>query len=111
MKLQWRLVARGLKPTLQFRRRLVQRVRQLEMLLVRFPHDTVQLQVQLRKQPRRQSFEVDLMLWLPTKSLRAKKTGPEGFLVLDAAFQVLVREVGIMKSSSRLETNWRRLAQ
>lgn len=110
MNLKWALFTKNMHPHGQLRRKLQQKVQKLETHLAHFPPDAVHLQVNLEKHPRKIWFGAGLTLRLPSNMLRAEKFGPDPITVFDQAIKALLREVAVLKSSLRRESDWKRVA-
>jgi ribosomal subunit interface protein len=108
MKLKWTLVARHMRPHGQMRGKLEQKIRKLEKHIEHFPADAVHLQVQLERHARKLDFEVALTLRLPSGVLRSEKTGSDPVAAFDQAIKVLLRELAMLKSALRRESQWQR---
>jgi len=108
MTLRWSLVTKGLRPHGQLKQKLQQKVRKLEKHLEHFPPDAVHLQVNLEKHPRKPIFEAGLTLRLPSNMLRAAKPGPDPVPAFDQAIKALLREIAVLKSVLRHESDWKR---
>jgi len=108
MTLRWSLVTKGLHPHGQLKQKLQQKVRKLEKHLAHFPPDAVHLQVNLEKHPRKPVFEAGLTLRLPSNMLRAEKTGADPIPAFDQATKALLREIAVLKSALRHESDWKR---
>jgi ribosome-associated translation inhibitor RaiA len=106
MRLNWNLVTTGMRPHAQIRNKLQQKVEKLETHLEHFPPDAVHLLVHLRRQPRRVEFVAALTLRLPSNILHAEKTGPDPVPAFDQAIKALLREVAVLKSALRRESQW-----
>lgn len=108
MTLKWSLVTKGMRPRGQLRNKLQQKINKLETHIVHFPQDAVHLQVTLQRHPKKPLFIAALTLRLPSNILRAEKTGPDPIPVFDQAVRVLLREVAVLKSALRRESEWQR---
>ena len=109
MTLKWSLFTKGMRPHEQLRRKLQQKIDKLQVLLDHFPPDAVHLQVHLKKHPKKPLFEANLTLRLPSNILRAEKMGADPIPVFDQAIKALVREVAVLKSALRRESEWQRI--
>ena len=110
MKLKWSLKAKGMQPHGQLRQKLAQKVEKLESHLEHFPADAVFLEVHLEKHPRKSLFTAGLTLRLPSNQLRAEKSGPDPVPAYDQAVKALLRELAVLKSALRHETDLKRFA-
>lgn len=108
MTLKWNLITKGMRPHYQIRRKLAEKVGKLETHLAHFPADAVHLQVVLEKNVRKDQFEAALTLYLPAKVLRAAKAAADPVPAFDQAIRVLLREISMLKSSLRHESEWSR---
>lgn len=106
MTLKWSLATKGLRPHGQLRQKLQQKFRKLEMLLEHFPSDAVFLQVNLERHPRKPLFIAGLTLYVPSNVLRAEKSGPDPVPAFDQAIKAVMRELAVLKSSLRRESEW-----
>lgn len=111
MTLKWNLVTKGMRPHGQMRHKLQQKVEKLEMHLGHFPTDAVHLQVALQRQPRNVGFLAALTLRLPSNILHAEKAGPDPVPAFDLAVKALLRELAVLKSALRRESDWGRVAR
>jgi ribosome-associated translation inhibitor RaiA len=111
MKLKWSLVTKGMRPHAQLQTKLEQKIAKLENHLAHFPSDAVHLQVNLERHPKRAWFATALTLNLPSNTLESKKSGPDPVPVLDRAIKALLREVSVLKSALRRESDWERVAR
>jgi ribosome-associated translation inhibitor RaiA len=111
MTLRWNLAAKGMRPQGQLRRKLQQKIEKLETHLEHFPRDAVFLQVNLERHPRKVWFGAGLTLHLPSNTLHAEKSGPDPTATFDQAIKALLREVAVLKSALRHESDWRRGAR
>ncbi|HYG34293.1 MAG TPA: HPF/RaiA family ribosome-associated protein [Clostridia bacterium] len=100
-----------MRPHNQLRQKLQQKIRKLEIHLEHFPSDAVFLQVSLERHPRKPLFVAGLTLFVPSNILRAEKTGPDPIPAFDQAIKTLLREVALLKSSLRRESEWKREAR
>jgi len=111
MTLKWNLAAKGMRPHLQLRRKLQQKIRKLETHLEHFPPDAVFLEVHLQRHPKKPLFGAGLTLYLPSNVLRADKFAADPVPAFDQAIKALLREVAGLKSALRRERDWRRVAR
>lgn len=110
MKLKWNLKAKGMRPHGQLMQKLDQKVRKLESHLSHFPADAVFLEVHLEKHPRKPLFTAGLTLRLPSNQLHAEKFSPDPVPAFDLAVKALLRELAVLKSALRHETDMKRFA-
>src|ERR1017187_8810363 len=110
MTLKWNLVTKGMRPHAQLQTKLEQKIAKLETHLEHFPSDAVHLQVSLERHPKRVWFEIALNLRLPSNVLESKKCGPDPLPAFDRAIKALLREVSVLKSALRRESDWQRVA-
>ena len=106
MTLKWSLLTTGMRPHAQIRNKLEQKISKLETHLEHFPPDAVHLQVHLQRQPRKIGFLASLTLRLPSNILRAQKIGPDPVPAFDLAVKALLRELAVLKSALRRESQW-----
>jgi ribosome-associated translation inhibitor RaiA len=111
MTLKWNLVTKGMRPHTQLQSKLEQKIAKLETHLEHFPSDAVHLQVHLERHPKREWFDTALTLHLPSNTLESKKSGPDPLPVLDRAIKALLRELAVLKSALRHESDWGRVAR
>lgn len=96
-----------MRPHGQLRQKLQQKIQKLETHLAHFPSDAVYLLVGLERHPRKQFFVAGLTLYLPSRILRAEKSGPDPIPAFDQAVKTLLRELAILKSALRRESEWK----
>jgi ribosome-associated translation inhibitor RaiA len=108
MTLKWALVTKLMRPHGLLKQKLEQKIRKLETHLEHFPADAVHLQVHLERHPRKPWFQAALTLRLPSNTLRAQKEGPDPVPAFDHAIKALLREVVLLKSVLRRESDWSR---
>ena len=111
MKLKWNLLTKGMRPHRQLQKKLQQKIDKLETQLEHFPSDAVHLQVNLERHPRKASFSASLILKLPSNILRAEKPGPDPVPAFDQAVKALLRELAVLKSVLRHESQWQRTSR
>ena len=111
MKLRWSLVSKGMRPHAQLKTKLQQKIAKLETYLEHFPQDAVHLQVNLERHSKRVWFDTALTLRLPSNILQSRKSGTDPVPVFDQAIKALLREVAVLKSALRRESDWPRVAQ
>ncbi len=107
MTLKWSLVTKGMRPHGQLRDKLQQKINKLEIHLEHFPEDAVHLQVNFQRQPKKHWFTAALTLRLPSNILRAEKSGADPIPAFDQAVKALLREVAVLKSALRHESEWK----
>jgi ribosome-associated translation inhibitor RaiA len=100
-----------MRPHDQMRRKLQEKISKLETHLIHFPADAVHLQVYLDQQPKKQLFDARLTLRLPSNTLHAAKQGPDPITAFDRSVKALLREVAVLKSALRHESDWKRGAR
>jgi ribosome-associated translation inhibitor RaiA len=110
MTLKWNLVTKRMRPHGQLQRKLQEKISKLETHLEHFPPDAVQLQVNLEQHPKKPLFLAALTLRLPSNTLRAEKQGSDPVPALDQAVKALLREIAVLKSALRRESQWPRVA-
>ena len=108
MTLKWSLVTKGIRPHGQLRGKLQQKIGKLEAHLEHFPEDAVHLQVSLQRHSRKLWFGAALTLRLPSNVLHAEKFGADPVPAFDQAVKALLRELAVLKSALRRESEWRR---
>ena len=111
MTLKWDLVTKGMRLHEQMQSKLEQKIAKLETHLEHFPSDAVHLQVNLERHPKRAWFATALTLRLPSNVLESKKSGADPLPVFDQAVKALLREVAVLKSALRRESDWERVAR
>jgi ribosome-associated translation inhibitor RaiA len=111
MTLKWNLVTKGMRPRAQLQAKLAQKIAKLETHLQHFPSDAVHLQVNLERHPKKEWFATALTLRLPSNVLESKKSGPDPVPAFDQAVKALLREVVVLKSALRRESDWERVAR
>ena len=111
MKLKWNLVTKGMRPHAQLHTKLQQKIAKLETHLEHFPQDAVHLQVNLERHPKREWFATALTLRLPSNVLESRKSGPDPVPAFDHAIKALLREVAVLKSALRRESDWPQVAR
>ena len=111
MTLKWNLVTKGMRPHAQLQSKLEEKIAKLESHLEHFPSDAVHLQVSLERHPKRDWFATALTLRLPSNTLESKKSGSDPLPVFDRAIKALLREVAVLKSALRRESDWERVAR
>jgi ribosome-associated translation inhibitor RaiA len=109
MTIKWSLVTKGMRPHGQLQNKLQQKINKLETHLEHFPQDAVHLQVNLQRQPKNARFIAALTLRLPSNILRAQKGGLDPIPAFDRAVKALLREVAVLKSALRRESEWQRV--
>jgi len=110
MTLKWNLVTKRMRPHGQLQKKLQEKIGKLETHLEHFPADAVQLQVNLEQHPKKPLFLAALTLRLPSNTLRAEKQGADPVPALDQAVKTLLRELVVLKSALRRESQWPRVA-
>ena len=111
MTLKWNLVTKGMRPRAQLQAKLEEKIAKLETHLEHFPSDAVHLQVSLERHPKRDWFATALTLHLPSNTLESKKSGADPLPLFDRAIKALLREVAVLKSALRRESDWERVAR
>lgn|SRR5512133_2339451 len=107
MKLKWNLSTKGMRPHGQLKQKFQQKIAKLETHLEHFPQDAVFLEVHVEKHPRKPLFGAGLTLRLPSNQLHAQKSGPDPVPAFDQAIKALLRELAVLKSALRRESNWK----
>ncbi len=108
MTLNWTLVTKGMRPHGQLQKKLQAKITKLETHLMHFPEDAVHLQVNLEQNSKRSLFLAALTLRLPPNTLRAEKRALDPITAFDHAIKALLREIAVLKSSLRHESDWQR---
>lgn len=108
MTLKWTLNSRHMRPHGLLKQKLQQKIAKLEMHLEHFPADAVHLMVCLERHPRKPLFKAGLTLHVPSNTLRAEKSAPDPVPAFDLAVKALLRELALLKSSLRHESQWSR---
>jgi ribosome-associated translation inhibitor RaiA len=111
MILNWSLSTKGMRPHGQLRRKLQQKIQKLERHLAHFPSDAVFLEVHLLRHARKPLFVAGLTLRLPPNQVRAEKTGPDPIPAVDLAIKALLRELAVLKSGLRHESDWKQVSR
>jgi len=111
MTLKWNLVTKGMRPHAQLQSKLEQKIAKLETHLEHFPPDAVHLHVNLERHPKKEWFATALTLRLPSNVLESRKSGPDPVPVFDQAVKALLREVAVLKSALRRESDWEQVAR
>ena len=111
MTLKWNLTTKGMRPHGQLHGKLEDKIAKLESHLEHFPPDAVHLQVNLERHARKPLFAAALTLRLPSNILQSEKTATDPVPALDRAVKALLREVTVLKSSLRRESDWQHVAQ
>ena len=111
MILKWNLVTKGIRPHGQLQKKLQQKIHKLETHLEHFPPDAVHLQVNLEAHPRKPIFIASLTLRLPSNILRAEKSAADPVPAFDQATKTLLREIAVLKSALRHESQWQRVTR
>jgi DNA-directed RNA polymerase specialized sigma24 family protein/ribosome-associated translation inhibitor RaiA len=104
MKLSWNLVSKKIHPHEQLRARVRSKVLKLERELQSFPAAGVHLKITISRHPHNRQFTVGLMLILPPKLLRSKKSAADPIAALDLSIKALEREVARLKVIPRRGT-------
>jgi ribosomal subunit interface protein len=111
MALKWNLTTKGMRAHEQLHDKLEERLAKLQTHLEHFPPDAVHLQVNLERHPRKPIFAAALTLHLPSNILQSEKEASDPVPALDKAVKALLREVAVLKSDLRHESDWSRVAQ
>lgn len=109
MTLQWSLVTKSMRPHGQLQGKLQQKITKLQAHLEHFPSDAVHLQVSLQRHPRKTWFVATLTLRLPSNILHVQKAGADPVPAFDQAIKALLRELAVLKSALRHESEWQRV--
>ncbi len=107
MTLKWALVTKRMRPHGQMRKKLQEKINKLETHLVHFPADAVHLQVHLEQDAKKQLFGARVTLHVPSNTLHAAKQGPDPITAFDRSVKALLREVAVLKSALRHESDWK----
>jgi ribosome-associated translation inhibitor RaiA len=108
MKLKWSLNAKRMHPHGLLKQKLEQKIQKLETHLEHFPADAVHLLVTLERHPKKTLFAAALTLHLPSNTLRAEKFAADPVPAFDMAIKTLLRELAVLKSALRRESDWNR---
>jgi ribosome-associated translation inhibitor RaiA len=108
MTLKWSLSTKQMRPHSQLRQKLEQKIGKLESHLAHFPADAVFLEVHMERHPKKPLFMTGLTLRLPSNQLRAEKLGADPVPAFDQAVKALLRELAVLKSALRHESEWQR---
>ena len=108
MTLKWSLIAKGMRPHGQLQSKLQQKIGKLELHLEHFPADAVHLHVRFQRHSKKPIFIAALTLRLPSNILRAEKASADPIPAFDQAIKALLREVAVLKSALRRESEWKR---
>jgi ribosome-associated translation inhibitor RaiA len=108
MKLKWSLNVKHMHPHGLLKQKLEQKVQKLETHLEHFPADAVHLLVSLERHPKKTWFAAALTLHLPSNTLRAEKFAADPVPAFDLAIKTLLRELAVLKSALRRESEWKR---
>jgi len=111
MALNWNLTTKGMRPHGQLQTKLEEKVAKLETHLEHFPPDAVHLQVALERHVRKPIFTAGLTLRLPSNILQSEKSDADPVPAFDKAVKALLREVAVLKSDLRHESDWERVAR
>jgi ribosome-associated translation inhibitor RaiA len=109
MTMKWALTTKRIRPHGQLRTKLQQKINKLGIHLQHFPADAVHLLVNLERHPKKEWFTAALTLRLPSNILRAKKYGVDPIPAFDQAVKALLRELTVLKSALRHDSDWSRL--
>jgi RNA polymerase sigma factor (sigma-70 family) len=111
MTIPWNIVTKNVSPdeaSLPLDKKLRQKIGKLERHLKNFPPDAVHLQIVLERHPRKPIYTATLNLRVPSNILHSDKSGRDLIGAFDAAFKILLRELGSLKSDLRHEKFWKR---
>jgi RNA polymerase sigma factor (sigma-70 family) len=111
MTIPWNIVTKNVSPddaNLPLEKKLRQKIGKLEKHLKHFPPDAVHLQIILERHPKKPIYTASLNLRVPSNILHSEKSGRDLIGAFDAAFKVLLRELGSLKSDLRRERFWKR---
>ena len=111
MALNWNMTTKGMRPHGQLHTKIEEKLAKLESHLEHFPPDAVHLQVNLQRHARKPLFAAALTLHLPSNILQSEKEAADPVPALDKAVKALLREVAVLKSALRHESDWQRVAQ
>ena len=100
-----------MRPHGQLREKLQRKIQKLETHLAHFPPDASHLHVNLQRHPRKLQFTAGLTLRLPSNILRAEKFAADPIPAFDLAVKALLRELAVLKSALRRESDWQRTAR
>lgn len=108
--MKWNLVTKGMRPHGQLQKKLQEKISKLETHLAHFPTDAVHLQVHLQRHAKKLWFDATLTLRLPSNILHSEKSGEDPVPAFDQAIKALLREIAVLKSALRRESDWKRKA-
>lgn len=108
MTLNWNLTTKNMHPHGLLKQKLEQKIGKLETHLEHFPADAVHLLVSLERHPRKPWFGASLTLHVPSNTLCAEKFAPDPVPAFDQAIKALLRELAVLKSALRHESQWSR---
>jgi ribosomal subunit interface protein len=111
MILKWNLTTKGMRPRAQLQDKLSDKVAKLESHLEHFPSDAVHLHVNIERNPKKPLFIAALTLRLPSNILQSEKEGTDPIPAVDKAVKALLREVAVLKSDLRRESEWPAVAK
>lgn len=97
MKLSWNVVSKKIHPHEQLRARLRFKVLKLERELQSFPSSAVHLKVAVSRHPHNRQFTIALLLTLPGRFLRSKKSASDPIAALELAVKAMEREIARLK--------------
>jgi ribosome-associated translation inhibitor RaiA len=69
------------------------------------------LHINLERNPKKPLFVAALTLRLPSNILQSEKTGSDPIPAVDKAVKALLREVAVLKSELRRESDWQTVAK
>jgi ribosomal subunit interface protein len=107
MTLKWALVTKRMRPHGHLRNKMAEKILKLETHLVHFPADAVHLQVHLEQQAKKQLFDAGVTLHVPSNTLHAAKQASDPITAFDHAVKALLRELAVLKSALRHESDWK----
>ncbi len=87
---------------------LERKIQKLEKMLEKFDPDMVKLRIKFEKHSKREEYNVDIILDLPNKTLRASKRADKLSKAANEAFNSLFREVKKFKAFLRHEPDYKR---
>ncbi len=103
----WNFVTQNLVVDERLRKKLREKITQLQRYLKHFPPDAVHLNVALERHARRNLHTARLTLRLPSNILHSAKSAPDVITAFDLAVKALLRELEKLKAGLRHEADWK----
>jgi ribosomal subunit interface protein len=109
MTLAWKLVSKHVHPHAQLQSIIRRKIAKIESHLQHFPPDTVHLLVSMERHVKRDAYEVEITLRLPSNILHSHKEAKgDPIKAFDNAIRALLRELEAFKTQLRREASWHR---